>query len=241
MERVVRPFAKIMVHVDLGRHVAERVNLAARLAKGFGADLVGVAAEEPLTFSDGQEIGVVSDAIVHQELTRVGTDLAEAKRRYRSAVGDLAVATWREATRSTSRFLLEQARSADLVIVGREGSNDASDWRLGISPGDIVLGLGRPMLVIPPGTNELVASRVIVAWKDTREARRALHDAIPFLCGADEVLVVSLGRDPIRPAAMTLWTISAGAEPAVHTRSTLSSMRASPPTCWRSPPPRTST
>jgi nucleotide-binding universal stress UspA family protein len=49
-----------------------------------------------------------------------------------------------------------------------------------------------PVLVVPPEGGVLRARSVIVAWKDTREARRALHDAMPFLKAAEKVLVVAV-------------------------------------------------
>lgn len=52
--------------------------------------------------------------------------------------------------------------------------------------------LGRPVLVVPPGIDHLDAKRVAVGWKNTREARRAVRDALPFLKRASQVVVVSI-------------------------------------------------
>ncbi len=49
----------------------------------------------------------------------------------------------------------------------------------------------REVLVVPPGLDRLDFSRALVAWKDTREARRAIHDALPFLKLADEVSIAA--------------------------------------------------
>jgi nucleotide-binding universal stress UspA family protein len=49
---------------------------------------------------------------------------------------------------------------------------------------------GRPVLVVPPSVSALEGRRALVAWKDTREARRAVADALPLLAHAEEVLVV---------------------------------------------------
>ncbi len=51
-------------------------------------------------------------------------------------------------------------------------------WRLHRG---LLMEVGRPVLVVPPGIEHLAVQRVVVAWKDTPEARRALHDALPFL------------------------------------------------------------
>jgi nucleotide-binding universal stress UspA family protein len=59
-----------------------------------------------------------------------------------------------------------------------------------VDPGDALMRAGRPILVVPPGVAALEGRRVLVAWKDTREARRAVADALPLLSRAEEVLVV---------------------------------------------------
>ena len=56
-------------------------------------------------------------------------------------------------------------------------------------PGTIIVAAGRPVLVVPPEIDRLEFSRVLIAWKDTREARRAIRDALPFLKLADEVSI----------------------------------------------------
>ena len=56
----------------------------------------------------------------------------------------------------------------------------------------VLIGAGRPVLLVPRGVASVAARRVVVAWKDTRESRRALADALPFLTRAEEVLVLEI-------------------------------------------------
>jgi nucleotide-binding universal stress UspA family protein len=57
------------------------------------------------------------------------------------------------------------------------------------------------VLPVAPGVASLRAEHVVVAWKDTREARRAVLDAIPFLRIAKRVSVVEVcTRDEERNA-----------------------------------------
>jgi len=51
------------------------------------------------------------------------------------------------------------------------------------------------MLMVPPRTEHLSAQRIVIAWKDTCEARRAVWDGLPLLKRAEEVFVVAVGRD----------------------------------------------
>jgi hypothetical protein len=56
----------------------------------------------------------------------------------------------------------------------------------------VILGGGRPVLVVPnDGLALASARRILVAWSDTREASRAAFDALPLLQQADAVKVVT--------------------------------------------------
>ena len=57
---------------------------------------------------------------------------------------------------------------------------------------DLVLRAGRPVLVVGAAVDKLDLRSVVVGWKDTREARRALEDALPLLKLADRVTVVEI-------------------------------------------------
>lgn len=52
-----------------------------------------------------------------------------------------------------------------------------------------------PVLFVPPHLDNLFAKRIVVGWKDSREARRAVWDGLPFLKRAEEVFVVSVDVD----------------------------------------------
>lgn len=56
----------------------------------------------------------------------------------------------------------------------------------------MIMQTGRPVLVTPPEASALTVASVVVAWKDTREGRRAVSDALPFLRRAKSVHVVEI-------------------------------------------------
>jgi nucleotide-binding universal stress UspA family protein len=58
--------------------------------------------------------------------------------------------------------------------------------------GGAILGAGRPFLVLPAVVKALTADHVMIGWKDTREARRAVQDALPFLHEAKRVTVLEI-------------------------------------------------
>jgi nucleotide-binding universal stress UspA family protein len=87
--------------------------------------------------------------------------------------------------------LAARVGAADLAVFGQT----SPDYRLpaGFRPEDVIVGSGRPMLVVPyTSKSTTVGRRVLVAWDSTREASRALHDALPLIVKAETVTVLTL-------------------------------------------------
>jgi len=62
------------------------------------------------------------------------------------------------------------------------------------------MGSGRPVLLVPnEGLTSAAAERVLIAWSDTREASRAVFDALPLLQQAEDVRVVTISDDMLDP------------------------------------------
>src|SRR5499427_3830440 len=70
----------------------------------------------------------------------------------------------------------------------------AEDSSRSLDPGAVVLKAGRPVLTVPPDIQSLTAERVVVGWKDTREARRAVRDALPLLRRASNVAILEIAE-----------------------------------------------
>ncbi|CAX25935.1 MAG: universal stress protein [Methylorubrum extorquens] len=183
-------YASIMVAVDLGAEARDRVRLAGHLADDFRARLIGVAAEEasyavppigPVPAS-AYALAANSELILN--------DLKRAHAVFEEAAGTRSRVEWRSNLDFPLPFLIGQAAAADLVVVGRKPAS--GPLLCSVDPGDLVMHLGRPVLVVPPGLDHLDVRRVAVGWKNTREARRAVRDALPFLTRASRVVVVSI-------------------------------------------------
>lgn len=87
------------------------------------------------------------------------------------------------------------ARYADLTVFGVSRPLDDAQRRVF---GGLLAGSGRPVLVVPSTAQAGSGfARVLVAWKSSREASRALHDALPLLQRARDVelLIVEHGAD----------------------------------------------
>ncbi|MGN7916087.1 universal stress protein [Lysobacter sp. ESA13C] len=77
------------------------------------------------------------------------------------------------------------ARRSDLIVLGTiDGDEREARQRL---LSEILLGSGRPVLIIPPSappptsSGKTSSGKAVIAWKSSRESARALHDALPWL------------------------------------------------------------
>ena len=87
---------------------------------------------------------------------------------------------WRSAIARPLDYVSQQARAADLIITGANRDGLLLDPLRRLDPSDLVMQAGRPLFVVPPEAEFLGLKNALVAWKDTREARRAVADALPF-------------------------------------------------------------
>ena len=185
-------YASIMVSVDLAGHAAARIRIAAHLADDFGALLIGVAAQRPDHAAAPVGPTGASPCFLPESLERTQGLIARSHEHFRDATQGRGRVEWRSEPVSPFHYLVEQARAADLIILGRPAAGDSAHHRDVVDPGEFVMSAGRPVLVTPPGVDYLEAQRVVIAWKDTREARRAVFDAMPLLKRAKYVNVVAL-------------------------------------------------
>jgi nucleotide-binding universal stress UspA family protein len=217
-------YAKIMVHVDVDGASEARIRLAATLADRFMSTLIGISAcILPPYPAEGAYF--VTRELVEEERKDMAALLKRAEDGFRTLVGaDRPKIEWRSDIELPDDYLAEQARAADLVIIGRDRS--PGGICRAIDPGTAVLKIGRPVLVVPPGIDTLRAERVVIGWKDSREARRALQDSLPLLHEAKFVAVVEVCEKGIEAIArrrvddvagyLTRHRISVGSVLAAH-------------------------
>jgi nucleotide-binding universal stress UspA family protein len=198
-------FATIMVHLDVTRDCESRVQLALALADRFQATLIGVAglALRPAFAAGGV---VVYHEPTEPDCRAVSARLDDMGRRFRAKGQHLKQVEWRTALELPYELVSREARAADLVIVGTR-YNGANLHDL-VDPGAILLRAGRPVLVVPDVVALLQLRRVVVAWKDTRECRRAVRDAVPFLQQATDILIVGIDEGQSEAAKRNLSDVA---------------------------------
>jgi nucleotide-binding universal stress UspA family protein len=194
-------YATVMVSMALDRPNGARLEIAGQLAERLGALVIGVTAGEfspPLYFTDGAQAQKVLDEGQAAIINRV----AEVEAQFRGAMQRRAATVeWRSAGDFPTRFIVQQARAADIIIVGEDGHDALSDPFMQVNPSDLVMQTGRPLLVVPETSNWLDLRNVLIAWKDTQEARRAVVDALPMLRKAKDVIVAEIAEDEAGRAA----------------------------------------
>ena len=193
-------FATMMVHVDAERDSEQRVQLALGLADRFQATLIGVAGLALRPAFSGGPVVVYSEP-TQVDLQNMKARLEDMGRKFCAQGECLKQIEWRSALELPDELVAREARASDLVIVGsRHLDGNRRDL---VDPGVILLRAGRPVLVVPDIIAPLQLRRVVVAWKDTRECRRAVRDALPLLQEAKEVLLVEIGESESKARAKT--------------------------------------
>jgi nucleotide-binding universal stress UspA family protein len=130
-------------------------------------------------------------SILEIEEKQAKEDLGKIEALFRKVAGSRNNVEWRQRLTFPLEHVLEHARAADIIVAARPQREGLAMLGMSLDSGDLVMDAGRPVLFVPPDTDRLSAKRVLVGWKDTREARRAVWDALPLLKVAQEVIVVS--------------------------------------------------
>jgi len=190
-------YKTILVHIDPGKRCATRVEVAIRLAQKHNAHLVALHASAPFE-PPGYVLAEMGPAIIEAQKHATAAELARTESEFvkQTSAAGLRSAEWRTAVDDPVDAMTLHARYADLVVIGQgeisDGSNIAADF-----PARLVLAAGRPVLILPcVGKFATLGKRVLVAWNASREATRAVTDAIPLLQLAETVHVMAVNPSP---------------------------------------------
>jgi nucleotide-binding universal stress UspA family protein len=191
-------YKNLLVYVDDSKACAGRVRAAAELAAAHRAHLTGlyvIFEPSPVSFARGYIAPEVLATVAQQQRELAEQTMAKA----RAIVEGANVAFEDRIERGFDVELPDlvnmHARYADLTILGQVDPDDEMSMRL--RPERVVLAAGRPGLIIPYiGAPEGFGQRILVAWDASREAARAVNDAMPLLERAKAVVVLTV--NPVR-------------------------------------------
>jgi nucleotide-binding universal stress UspA family protein len=188
-------YRTILANLNIDGTAAPFIEFSVSLATRFNSYLVGFCAANitpPVTTPDGM---VIDGETMRSEREEIENRQKKLHHDFDTIIGTTVSHEWREAVVSPTQLLIETARVADLIVTGSNNSSVLITPDRCINLGDLVLRAGRPVLVAAKGATRILTNTAVVAWKDTREARRAVADALPLLCKASEVIVVTVDCD----------------------------------------------
>lgn len=187
-------YRTLMVHADIGGKNDDLFRLAGNLAERFEAKVIGVAAcmpPQPIYYTDAY---VLSD-FIEQDRIAIEDQMRTAEAAFRSALqGHCRSMDWRSAYHyePVASYLAREARAADLILIDRNAGYTELDASRRVAISDLLTAVGRPVLVAQSNGPILDIGEIVIGWKDTREAQRAVAAALPLLKIASRVTIVSI-------------------------------------------------
>ena len=189
-------YKDLLVVLDSEATARERLDLATALAERFAAHLIGLY---PLpTPQAPRHLGYYDPALLDPFLAELRQRASSAAVKMRETFEHVTglrrlSAEWREITEGPDADPVLHARYADLAVLGQLNPDRVETELIPPRPEQVALASGRPVLIVPyAGRFDNVGRRIVIAWNSTREAARAVSDAMPFLESADLVNVLTI-------------------------------------------------
>ena len=189
-------YATLLVNLTLGRPNTRLLEITDGLAEKFDAGVIGFGACRPI-HTICRDYSVPA-ALFAEDRKQIARQVQAAEAEFRAAMTRTRrQLEWRGriSTLPLAEHLAHEARAADLLVVGIEKMEPAPDTTRVPDICDLVMRVGRPVLLVPVAAPASGFERVVVAWKDTCEAQRAIRDSLPFLGKASNVTVVGIAAE----------------------------------------------
>lgn len=189
-------YRSILVNLDIDRPIAPITHAAIDLASRSGARLIGLCAAEAPMPMIMPATGYVATEAWQQMRKDIEERIEEVRAEFHRLTAGGIETEWRGELMIPTEAIVAAARAADLVLMAAADGASSGDTYRTADPAAVVLGTGRPLLVIGGDNGKVPTGKIVIGWKDTREARRAVADALPLLSIAYEVVVVSVASEP---------------------------------------------
>jgi nucleotide-binding universal stress UspA family protein len=185
-------YATIMVSLASDQSNERCLAIASEMASRFDARVIGIAAAEfspPIYFTSGEQ----AEKLLDQGQNDVKKRLSELEAEFRKVMnGGTKQVEWRSELDVPVRFVAREARAADIIVIGQSPGSAFTDPFARVNPADLVMQAGRPLLVVPDAAGWFDLRSVLVAWKDTPEARQAIIHSLPLLRKAKDVTIAEI-------------------------------------------------
>jgi len=209
---------EIVLYVGRDLRYPARQQAAMRLAERFDARIVGVHVLSYPVVAGYMQVDLGAE-LIEQQMAQAHARAAEIRKSFDAAMQREGLsAEWRLIEGNPVAAMALASRYGDLSIVAQPNPQDP--WPEDSMPDELVLAAGRPLLVWPyVGDYAAMGRQVMVAWNGSREAVRALHDAMDFLVGAEKVVVSTVNspdRSHIAGADLAGYLARHGIRAEVH-------------------------
>jgi len=187
------PYRTILLNLNDEDRAGELIRAALAVAANEKAHIIGLYAI-PSALPPPELIGPVANTWIEEQMRVFRDQARRIKANFEQAMKNSEVThEWRldesRYDETVADSIIAYARTADLVIVSRAPENGWIDD----VPERVTIECGRPVLVLPQeGEFEHLGSNVTVAWKPSKEATRAVFDALPLLQKAKHVQLLSI-------------------------------------------------
>jgi nucleotide-binding universal stress UspA family protein len=183
-------------YLDQSKANSQRLDTAVEAAQGLEAHLTGLTIAQTPHIPEFMPADFISQQQKMAEDRNAGIRKAFEKRlRGTDLLWDWRSVTMTSPAETPLDVLALHSHYADLTVVGQPRPDDADGIMPMDLPGKLAMVSGRPVLALPYAWRPApIARKVLIAWNASREATRAVHDAMPFLARAEEVRVLALTR-----------------------------------------------
>jgi nucleotide-binding universal stress UspA family protein len=212
-------YRSILVHLNNEGRVKRLMGAAMQLALPSNSHVTGLFVV-PAAPAKSPLLPMISGSAIASALDAYRKSGESIRRAFDEAIGGQpVVGEWRlyQAKRpGYVEAVLDHARPADVVVTAQKENDwdyadmfDVPDW--------LAMESGRPVLIVPKaGEIASIGERILVAWNNSREAARALFDALPLLQKASEVIVLSVEESSKPEATSEIAGAEIGATLARH-------------------------
>lgn len=190
---------RVLLPVSGERSFEPLADAAFYMAEKFSAQVMGLFVQAPAL------VIPVDDFV---SVAEVGTIAATARERRREAVAKAdsmfkaaaerfphVESAYRSVTGDVEASFVRHGRLADISVIAQPDPLEDGFWgsSYGLDMQNAMLfRSGRPVLIVPPQAGSLKFETVVIAWKQSLEATRAIAAAQPFMAMAREVHLIAV-------------------------------------------------
>ena len=189
-------YRNIVVFLDQSTASETRLTIALNLAAEHDALLTAIYLDY-IPFSPDVDY-VVSGSQLEKYQADLKQHQQQAEQSFAAAARQANVRhTWIYGYTYETKQAIAFARSADLIVVGQFNPKDSIHYLNQEFVGRVLLGAGRPVLVVPHDNYPVDQAfrHVLIAWNGSRDAARAVADSLPMLRWATRITLLSIGQD----------------------------------------------